>query len=130
MQNTKLFQLLNNALSIRDLITGKEFTKNIEGNFADVDGNIASIDNPELFEVVQAGPEPVPQYSVVNGRLVPDVEQGQIVVKDVIASVPGAVILGVEPISSEAKAAGKVDVMTYRPDSDSFTKLFREVPEP
>lgn len=129
MQNTTN-QTLVNALIVKDLITGTIYSKNQDG-FADADGNPApEFDNPELFEVVTPGPQPVPEFSVINGKLSPVVEQGQIEVISILASAPGVAYLAVKPLSEKAASASKVDIMAYKPEEDSFDKLFSEVPAP
>lgn len=136
MQNTtltlqSLTNTLSNALSVKDLITGTIYSKDEDGSFIDADGNPApEFDNPDLFEVVEAGPQPVPQFSVINGKLSPAVEQGQIQVIDILAAGPGTIYLSVKPLSEKAASAGKVDIMSYKPAEDSFDKLFSEVPAP
>lgn len=74
----------------------------------------------------------VPQgYSVNNGVLLkngaPATQQGSLLIKRIIAEVPGRLILAVEP---REPREGYMDLMTYTVEGDKFNKLIRaSIPE-
>lgn len=80
------------------------------------------------FRVVK-DPAPLPtpaDYYVEDGQLMkngqPACEQGQIVVKEILAKLPGILVLAVEPKSKED---GMIDLFAYEPARDRFKKLIR-----
>lgn len=82
------------------------------------------IDDPNIPDVPQG-------YSVNNGVLLkngaPATQQGSLVIKRIIAEVPGRLILAVEP---REPREGYMDLMTYTVEGDKFNKLIRaSIPE-
>ena len=82
------------------------------------------VDDPNIPDV------PV-GYSVNNGILLkagtPATQQGSLVIKRIIAEVPGRLILAVEP---REPREGYMDLMTYTVEGDKFNKLIRaSIPE-
>lgn len=82
------------------------------------------IDDPNIPDVPQG-------YSVNNGVLLkngaPATQQGSLLIKRIIAEVPGRLILAVEP---REPREGYMDLMTYTVEGDKFNKLIRaSIPE-
>lgn len=85
------------------------------------------------FRVVNdPAPFPAPKnFDVQGGQLMKDgksaCEQGQIVVREILAELPGALVLAVEP---KTKEDGMIDLFLYEPARDRFKKLIRSsIPE-
>lgn len=77
------------------------------------------IDDPNIPDI--------PELSLSSGVLVdkdnnPVTEQGSLVIKNILASVPGRVLLAVEP---KEPREGYIDLMSYTPETDKFKKLIR-----
>lgn len=85
------------------------------------------VDDPNVPDVPQG-------YSVNNGVLfkagTPATQQGSLVIKRIIAEVPGRLILAVEPREPREPREGYMDLMTYTVEGDKFNKLIRaSIPE-
>lgn len=65
-------------------------------------------------------------YTVKNGELLfddePATEQGEIVIKEIIAALPGYLVLAVKPRDEKDDL---IDLFIYEPERDKFTKLIR-----
>lgn len=72
-------------------------------------------------------------YTVADGQLLidgkPVTEQGQIFVNEIISVLPGALLLAVKPREEKDEL---IDLFTYEPERDKFTKLIRSssIPTP
>lgn len=136
MQNNSFSSLLTNALTVQDLATGKVYSREDQTtplvNEDGVEVNL-DLDNPDLFRVVTPGPEPVPDFLVQDGKLVPPAEQGQIFAEKILANVHGGTVFEARPLSDKAAEAGLHDIFLFRPndgDEGSFKKLFASIPTP
>lgn len=135
MQNNSFsFSSLVNALTVQDLATGKVYSREDQTTpLVNEDGVEVNLDNPDLFRVVVPGPEPVPNFLVQGGKLVPPAEQGQIFAEKILSNIHGGTVFEARPLSDKAAEAGLHDIFLFRPndgDEGSFKKLFSEVPSP
>lgn len=81
------------------------------------------------FDIIEYGKQDKPiGYSVYNGELLcngePATEQGQLSFIDILAVLPGEIILSAK--TRDAKD-DRIEVFAYKPLTDKFTKLVREV---
>jgi hypothetical protein len=81
------------------------------------------------FDVIEYGKQDKPiGYSIYNGELLcggePATEQGQLSFIDILATLPGEIILSAK--TRDAKD-DRIEVFAYKPLTDKFTKLVREV---
>lgn len=81
------------------------------------------------FDIIEYGKQDKPiGYSVYNGELLcngePATEQGQLSFIDILATLPGEIILSAK--TRDAKD-DRIEVFSYKPLTDKFTKLVREV---
>lgn len=140
---------ITTGMTLRDKVTkARVFVQSVDGDkveLANVDDEgvidmntvrtvtmASDSQSRKCFEILDYGKQDKPVgYTVDNdGVLLKDgdaaTEQGQLVFKNIIATLPGEIILTAE---TKDKKDNRLDVFSYRPAEDKFEKLISEVGE-
>ena len=117
--------LLNGAI-LRNKMTQEVLTCVGNGMAVKEDGSKVQLQDEVFYTVLKEGMDTdIPQgYSVVDGNLLKDgspaTQQGGLVLTEILAKVPGRVLLKAVPAN---KQEGSVEIFSYSPSTDEFKKL-------
>lgn len=138
---------ITTGMTLRDKVTkARVFVQSVDGDkveLANVDDEgiidmetartvVMNSQSRKCFDILDYGEQDNPVgYTVDNdGVLLKDgdtaTEQGQLVFKSIIATLPGEIIL---TAATKDKKDNRLDVFSYRPAEDKFEKLISEVGE-
>lgn len=138
---------ITTGMTLRDKVTkARVFVQSVDGDkveLANVDAEgiidmetartvVMNSQSRKCFDILDYGEQDNPiGYTVDNdGVLLKDgdaaTEQGQLVFKNIIATLPGEIIL---TAATKDKKDNRLDVFSYRPAEDKFEKLIPEVGE-
>jgi len=130
--NGKVYELTNwtddKKESLVAVTVNPETGKSLEETEDGFDKIEVTEENGICFRTVSIpADEVIPEgYTVVNGELLLNgdsvTEQGEIFIEDILAALPGYLVLAVKP---RGEKKDLVDLFIYEPERDKFTKLIR-----